>query len=207
MTVNGRAEPLRASFGSYIGTACRRSTSRGRACHRRRPAGDMIARMTHASVEDRRGLGRHGRHAVPRPSAAARARLWTRAASDPHRLRDLRDAVAGARQRHSGLPRAERRCPRGRLHDDAGRGEHQGRLPRRRARRRQRPRPGLVGRHDRPRQGVRHRPVLRRQLESSRRLPRHDGTVVHEPGNGPALRVRLSGHHGRGHGARRARAS
>ena len=135
---------------------------------RLRPAEVMIAWDDHASVEDRRGLRRHGRDAVPRPPAAARARLRTRAASDPHRLRDLRDAVAGARQRHSGLPRAERRCPRGRLRDDARRGEHQGRLPRRRARRRQRPGPRLVGRHDRPRQGVRHGSVLRRQLESSR---------------------------------------
>ena len=41
------------------------------------------------------------------------------AASDPHRLRDVRDAVAGARQRDSRLPRAERRRARGRLRDDA----------------------------------------------------------------------------------------
>ena len=65
----------------------------------------------------------------------------------------------------------------------------------------QRPRPRLVGRDDRPRQGVRHRPLLRRQLEPARRLPRHDGPVVDEPGDGPALRVRLSGHHRRRHGA------
>ena len=166
----------------------------------------MIARMTTPASKTAAGsVGTVETQFLDLPQPL-RARLWTRAASDPHRLRDLRDAVAGARQRHPGLPRAERRRPRGRLHDDAGRGEHQGRLPRRRARRRQRPGPGLVGRHDRSRQGVRHRPVLRRQLESSRRLPRHDRTVVHESGDGPALRIRLSGHHGRGHGAGRARA-
>ena len=87
----------------------------------------------------------------------------------------------------------------------AGRGEHQGRLPRRRARCRQRPRPWLVGRHDWSRQGLRHRSFLRRQLESPRRLPRHHRTFVHESGHGPALRIRLPGDHGRGHGARRAR--
>src|SRR6266851_4227024 len=38
----------------------------------------------HASVEDRRGVRRHGRHAVPRSPEAACARLWTGAASDPH---------------------------------------------------------------------------------------------------------------------------
>ena len=65
-----------------------------------------------------------------------------------------------------------------------------------------RPRPRLVGRHDRPRQGLRHRPVLRRQHQPARRLPRHDRAVVHEPGDRPALRVRLSGHHRRRHGAR-----
>ena len=192
-----------ASFGSYIGTA---TGDVGRAVPSLRTGTGYDRPHDHAGVEDRRGLRRHGRDAVPRPSAAAGARLRPRAASGPHRLRDLRDAVAGARQRHSGLPRAERRCARGGLLDDAGRGEHEGRLPRRGARRRQRPRPRLVGRHDRSRQGVRHRPVLRRQHEPARRLPRHDGTVVHEPGDGPALRVRLSGDHRRRHGAGRARA-
>ena len=141
----------------------------------------MIACMTTPSAEERRRLGRHGRHAVPRSSAAAAARLRPRPAADPHRLRDLRDAVAGARQRHPRLPRAERRRARRRLLAGARRREHPGRLPRRRARRRQGPRPRLVGRHDRARQGLRHRSLLRRQLEPARRLPRHDRALVHEP--------------------------
>ena len=161
--------------------------------------------MATPGVEDRRRLGRHGRNAVPRSSDAARARLRTDAASGPHRLRDLRHAVAGARQRDSGLPCAERRCARGRLRDDAAAGEHEGRLRRRGSRRQRRPRPRLVGRHDRPRQGVRHRSVLRRQHEPARRLPRHDGTLVDEPGDRPAVRIGLSGDHRRRHGARRAR--
>ena len=124
MTVDRSRESLRASFGSYIGT-CRQRTRRGRGDHRLHRQG-YDRPHDHASVEGRRGLRRHGRNAVSRPPAAARARLRPRAASDPHRLRDLRDAVAGARQRHSGLPRAERRCARGRLRDDARRREHAG---------------------------------------------------------------------------------
>ena len=139
----------------------------------------MIAQDDHLEhLEGRRRLGRHGRDAVPRPAAAAAARLRPRAASGPHRLRDLRHAVAGARQRHPRLPRAERRRARRRLRDDAGRAEHARRLPRRRARRAASGRARLVGRHDRPRQGVRHRPLLRRQHQPARRLPRHDRAVV-----------------------------
>ena len=69
----------------------------------------------------------------------------------------------------------------------------------------QRPRPRLVGRDDRSRQGVRHRSLLRRQHEPARRMPRNDGTLIDQPGNRPALRLRLSGDHGRRHGAGRAR--
>ena len=103
-----------------------------------------------------------------------RARLRPRAASGPRRLRDLRDAVAGARQRDPRLPRAERRRACGRLREDAAGGEHARRLRRRGARRRARHGARLVGRHDRPRQGVRHRPLLRRLHEPARRVPRHD---------------------------------
>ena len=68
-----------------------------------------------------------------------------------------------------------------------------------------RPQPGLVGRHDRPRQGVRHRALLRRQHQSARRLPRDDGAVVAESRDRPAVRLRLPGDHRRRHGARAAR--
>ena len=63
----------------------------------------------------------------------------------------------------------------------------------------------LVGRHDRPRQGLRHRSLLRRQHQPARRLPRHDRTFVDESGDRQAVRVGLSGHHRRRHGADRAR--
>jgi hypothetical protein len=159
----------------------------------------------HASVEDRRGLGRDIRNAVSRLAEAAGARLRTIAASDPRRLRDVRHAVAGPRQRDSRLPRAERRCACGRLREDAAVGKHEGRFRRRGSRRDQRPRTRLVGWDDRPGQGVRHRSVLRRQHEPSRRMPRHDGALIDEPGNGPALRTRLSGDHGRRYGADGAR--
>ena len=62
----------------------------------------------------------------------------------------------------------------------------------------------LVGRDDRPRQGVRHRPVLRRLHEPARRLPRDDGPVVARPGDGQAVRLGLPGDHRRGHGENRA---
>ena len=76
-----------------------------------------------------------------------------------------------------------------------------GRGPRRRGRQGAR----LVGRDDRPRQGVRHRPLLRRLHQPARRLPRHDRAVVDRPGDRPAVRVGLPGHHRRRHGPHRAR--
>ena len=54
------------------------------------------------------------------------------------------------------------------------------------------PRPGLVGRYDRPRQSLRHDPVLRRQHEPSGRLPRHHRAIVHEPGNRTGRTARTS---------------
>ena len=47
---------------------------------------------------------------------------------DPGRLRDLRHAVAGARQRHPRLPCAERRRARGGFREDAAAGEHERRV-------------------------------------------------------------------------------
>ena len=47
-----------------------------------------------------------------------------RAAPGPGGLRDLRHPLPRARQRHPGLPRAQRRRPRGRLREDAAGGEH-----------------------------------------------------------------------------------
>ena len=52
---------------------------------------------------------------------------------------------------------------------------------------------GLVGRDDRPRQGVRHRPLLRRLHQPARRLPRHHRPVVDRPGDRPAVRLGLPG--------------
>ena len=115
------------------------------------------------------------------------------------------DAVAGARQRHPGLPRAQRRRPRGRLRDDAagestrdgfgaeerdgtagkGLGWWDGMIG-----------PGKAFDTDRF-FVVSHQPA--------RRLPRDDGTVVDRSGDRPALRVGLPGHHRRGHGAHGAR--
>ena len=164
----------------------------------------MIARMATSALKGRRRLGRHGRNAVPGSSDAAHARLRTHAASGPDRVRDLRHAVAGARQRDSRLPCAERRRARGRLREDAAAGEHARRLRRRGSRRQRRTRSRLVGRHDRSRQGLRHQPFLRRQHEPARRMPRHDRTVVDEPGDRPAVRIRLSRDHGRRHGPRGA---
>ena len=136
---------------------------------------------------------------------AARARLRANAASDPRRLRDVRNTVAGARQRDSRLPRPQRRCARRRVCENAAVGKHQGRIRRGRSRRLSWPRPWLVGRHDWSRQGIRHRTVFRRQHESSRGMPGNDGAVVHESRDGKALWIRLSRDHGRRHGANRAR--
>ena len=86
-----------------------------------------------------------------------------------------------------------------------GAAEHPRRLRRRGPRRRGGQGARLVGRDDRPRQGVRHRPLLRHLDEPARRLPRDDRAVVARPGHRPALRLRLPGDHRRGHGAHRAR--
>ena len=128
------------------------------------------------------------------------------AASDPHRLRDLRHAVAGPRQRHPRLPRAERRRARRRHSRNAAAGRARAmdsRADDRDGTTGQGPR--LVGRHDRPRQGVRHRPLLRRLHQPARRMPRHDRAVIDEPGDRQAVRVGFSGHYRRRHGADRAR--
>ncbi len=157
----------------------------------------------HVRLKGRRRLGRHGRNAVPRSADAARARLRTHAASGPDRLRDLRHAVAGARQRDSRLPCAERRRARRRLREDAaGRRARATASAPRIATAAAGTRARLVGRHDRPRQGLRHQSLLRRQHEPARRMPRDDRTVVDEPGDRQALRIGLSRDHRRRHGPR-----
>ena len=65
----------------------------------------------------------------------------------------------------------------------------------------------LVGRDDRPGQGVRHRSLLRRLDESAWRMPRDDGPVVYQSGDRQAVRVGFSGHHRRRYGAHAARIS
>ena len=57
------------------------------------------------------------RDAVPRPAEAGTARLRAGAAPGPRGVRDLRHALAPARQRHPGLPCAQRRRPRGGLRE------------------------------------------------------------------------------------------
>ena len=79
---------------------------------------------------------------LSRPAEPGAARLRTGAPPGPRRLRDLRHALAPAGQRDPRLPRAQRRCPRGRLLDGGGAAEHPRRVRRRRPRRR-RPGKGL----------------------------------------------------------------
>ena len=168
--------------------------------------GDMIAAHDHASAEDRRRLGRHGRDAVPRP-AATRCRSTAAATLHPIRiayetygtLSPARDNVILVCHALSGDAHAA-----GFATTPPPESTRDG-FARRGARRPARPRPRLVGRHDRSRQGLRHRSLLRRQHQPARRLPRHDRAVVDEPGDRPAVRIGLSGHHRRRHGARRAR--
>ena len=62
-----------------------------------------------------------------------------------------------------------------------------------------------MGRHDRPRQGVRHRSLLRRLHEPPRRVRRDDRAVVGRSDDRQALRVGFSRHHRRRHGADGAR--
>ena len=154
---------------------------------------DMIGRMTTPAPKSAAGLGRHGRDAVSRP-ARTRSALDCGRELSPIRiayetygtLSPARDNVILVCHALSGDAHAAGYSA------DAGRGEHARRLPRRGARCRRRPRPRLVGRHDRSRQGLRHRSLLRRQLEPARRLPRHDRALVDRPGDRPALRRRTS---------------
>ena len=88
---------------------------------------------------------------------------------------------------------------------EAGGAEHPRRVPRRGSRRRGGQGARLVGRDDRTRQGLRHRPLLRDLHEPARRLPRDHGTVVARPRDGRAYGAGLPGDHRRGHGPDRAR--
>ena len=87
----------------------------------------------HVSANDRCRLGGHDRNAVSGPSAAGPARLRARVASDPRRLRDVRNALPGTGQRDPGLSRAERRRACRGVCEDASAGEHARRLRRRRS--------------------------------------------------------------------------
>src|ERR1700691_2671462 len=107
-------------------------------------------------------LRRNCRDAVPRPAEAGPARLRPGSAPGPGRVRDLRHPVPRAGQRHPGVPCPQRRRSCGRLRENPAPGEHPRRLRRHRPRWLGRPGARLVGRDDRTRQGVRHRPVLRR---------------------------------------------
>ena len=60
----------------------------------------------------------------------------------------------------------------------------------------------LVGDHGRPRPADRYRPLLRHLRQRARRLHGHDRAGLDRPGDGPALRPRLPGHHRPRHGAR-----
>ena len=140
-------------------------------------------------------LGRLGRDAVPRPSGACGSGLWPTALSRPGRVRNVRHTGTVEGQRHPGLPRLEWRRACSRFRGSTGGGEHTRWISRRRARRRPWNRPGLVGRHDRSRQGVRHESLLRRQLQSPGRMRRDDWPFVYEPAHGPVVRIRLSRHY------------
>src|SRR5688500_9111197 len=76
----GPSGRLRAGAGSYI-------------------AQHYDGRNGHRTGEARRRLGGHGRHAVPGSPGTGAARLRADAAHGPGGLRNLRHAVAGARQR------------------------------------------------------------------------------------------------------------
>ena len=156
----------------------------------------MTAAKAHRSQGDRRRghgprrrrrLGRHRPHEARdlRPAGPGTRPRGRRHAGAVHdRLRDVWRAQRAQGQRHPRDPRSLRRRARG--------GASQ----------RQRPAPRLVGHADRPRQGARHRQVLRHQLQRDRRLQRLDRAGLREPRHGPALRHRLPHHHDRRHGQR-----
>ena len=138
------------------------------------------------------------------PNAGA-ARLRAGASPGPRRVRDLRRALTPAGQRDPGLPRAQRRRPRGRL------------LERGRAQQSTRDGFGADDRDGAAGKGLgwwdgmigpgkafdtdRYFVVSTNLLGGCRGTT---GTVVDRPGDGQAVRLGLPGDHRRGHGADRA---
>ena len=167
----------------------------------RKVARPVADRVHDASPRRSRQLGRRCRNPVPRPAEAGAAGLRTGAAPGPRGVRDLRRPLAPARQRHPGVPCAQRRRPRGRLREGAAGREHARRVRGRGSRRHGRQGARLVGRDDRPWQGFRHRPLLCCLCEPAWRVPRDDWAVVGQPGDRKAVRAGLPRDHCRGHGA------
>ncbi len=132
----------------------------------------------------RRRVGRAGRRAARPVRRTAAARLRDEPAVVRARLRDVRNAVRGARQRGPRLPRAQRLAPRGRV--------LRGRSGERR----------LVGQHGRAGQAARHRPLLRRRRQQSRQLLRLDRAAHGESGDRQAVGRAISAGDRRGLGGR-----
>ena len=110
---------------------------------------------------------------------AAAARLRPLAAAIRARLRNVRHARRGARERGARLPRAQRIASRRRLLRGRPR-QHR-----------------LVGQHGRPRKAARHRPLFRRRRQQPRELLRIVGTALREPRDRQFVGRRLSARHRR----------
>ena len=168
--------------------------------------GDIIARMATSAPKTAAGSVGHGRNAV---TSTCRSRCGSTAGATLHPIRvayetygtlsPARDNVILVCHALSGDAHAAgfaKTPPAESTRDGFGAEDRDG-TARQGAR--------LVGRHDRPRQGVRHRSLLRRLHQPARRLPRDDRAVVDRPGDRQAVRVGLPRHHRRRHGAHGAR--